>query len=72
MIGDLLGLPNGQTFISGPGSTPILPLLYNMNPEACVYLISDVVNSMVNDTTYSNNTLCVLDIGQYPYGAYVS
>lgn len=55
-----------------PGGTTIAPQLYNLNFESQVYMISNIVSNESNDNNYSNNTLCVINVADKPYGDYIN
>lgn len=55
-----------------PGVVNVAPLLYNLNYESVVYLISDIVNSDFNDNNFSNQTLAVINAADVPYGSYIN
>ena len=53
MLGDIFGLANGNNyFVSG---VLVPPMPYNLNSESVVYLVSDCVNSLVNDNAAFSN-----------------
>ncbi len=70
IIGFLLGYLAG-TNIQVIGGTTIAPNPYNLNFETQIYLISNCVNSDSNDNNYSNNTLCVANCANVPFGSYI-
>lgn len=71
-LNGVFGYLNGINLINGPGSNIQAPNPYNLNFEDSIYLISDCVNSVVNDNNYSNNTLAVISVGSVPYGTFVT
>lgn len=71
IMSSILGYNNGINLINGPGSSPIAPLLYNLNFESEVYLTSNAVNADSQDNNFSNATLAVVNVANTLYLSYV-
>jgi hypothetical protein len=73
LLDAILGMNQGYNYFDIATNTYIIaPMLYNLNTQENIYLLSDCISNITNDSTIGNSAACVIQTGNVQYGSYVN